>query len=310
MNTTNDDRAELELFRAQVNCATFLERQGWLLDARESTRRAPKYRRHPGEIIIVTHDGRGWWDPLSDAKGDIFNLVQHLEPNLNFGYVRKALRQLVGIAPTQGKFERRNPVPETADVETRWIRRPRLSPACGAWRYLERHRAIPAAVLEAAGAQDAIRAGAYGSAWIAHRREGRVTHVEIRGPDYKGSLRNGDKALFRFQPGSGAFHRLVIAEGAIDALSVAALEHGRSDTIYAAGGGGIGPGTLAALTTLCVELAARSGSILVSATDANPAGDRYADRHAELANVAGIGFQRLRPPEACDWNEVLQGRGA
>jgi hypothetical protein len=311
MNTIINDRAELELFRAQVNCAALLERHGWQLDAKESTRRALKYRRHPGEILIVTHDGRGWWDPLSDAKGDIFNLVQHFEPDLNFGHVRKVLRQLVGIAPRQGPFEReRRSAPATADIEARWSRRPRLSPASEAWRYLERCRAIPATVLDLAGAQDAIRAGAYGSAWFAHRDQGRVTHVEIRGPDYKGSLRDGDKTLFRFKPAPGPVRRLVIAEGAIDALSVAAREPGRSDTLYAAGGGGIGPGTLAALTALCAELATRPGSVLVSATDANLAGDRYANRHAELADAAGIGFQRLRPPEGRDWNDVLQGRGA
>ncbi len=56
--------AELELFRQGVNCAAVLERMagGWRLDVRESTRRALKYRRGEGEIIIVNHDGRGWWD--------------------------------------------------------------------------------------------------------------------------------------------------------------------------------------------------------------------------------------------------------
>ena len=54
--------AELELFRQSVNCASMLERMvgGWRLDQRESTKRALKYRRGEGEIIIVNHDGRGW----------------------------------------------------------------------------------------------------------------------------------------------------------------------------------------------------------------------------------------------------------
>ena len=37
-----------------------------------------------GEIVIVTHGGAGWRDPNSDAKGDVFRLVQHLEPSVNF----------------------------------------------------------------------------------------------------------------------------------------------------------------------------------------------------------------------------------
>ena len=83
---TSDD-AELATLRA-VSCATVLESvSGWKLDAGESTRRALDYRRD-GEVPIVNHDGRGWWDPLTQAKGDVFSLVQRLTPGLNFGHVR------------------------------------------------------------------------------------------------------------------------------------------------------------------------------------------------------------------------------
>ena len=47
-------------------------------------------------------------------------------------------------------------------------------------------------------------------------------------------------------------------------------------------------------------------AVVVSAVDANRAGDRYAEHHAELARAAGIAFRRLRPPEGLDWNEVLK----
>ena len=101
--------AELELFRQTVNCAIVLERMvgGWKLDVRESTKRALKYRRDRGEIIIVNHDGHGWWDATGSAKGDVFNLVQHLDPSLNFGAVRKVLRGFVGVAPTYPAASRR-----------------------------------------------------------------------------------------------------------------------------------------------------------------------------------------------------------
>src|SRR5271167_3356797 len=92
---------EIEWLKASVSCAALLERlaPGWRLDRAESTRRSLKYRRGPGEIVIVNHDGRGWWDPLSECKGDIFTLVRHLDPGLNFGAARHVLRGLVGIAP-------------------------------------------------------------------------------------------------------------------------------------------------------------------------------------------------------------------
>jgi transposase len=41
----------------------------WKLDRKESTKLSLKYRRGKGEILIVSHGGRGWWDPTSDAKG-------------------------------------------------------------------------------------------------------------------------------------------------------------------------------------------------------------------------------------------------
>ena len=86
---------------SSVNCAAILEGMvgGWKLDVRESTRSALKYRRGKGEVLIVSHDGRGWWDPLSQAKGDIFDLFQHIDRGLNFGQVRQVLRRFVGVVP-------------------------------------------------------------------------------------------------------------------------------------------------------------------------------------------------------------------
>jgi hypothetical protein len=71
----------------------------WKLDRKESTRLSLKYRRGKGEVLIVSHGGRGWWDPTSDAKGDVFGLVQRLDPGLSFGHVRKRLREFAGLSP-------------------------------------------------------------------------------------------------------------------------------------------------------------------------------------------------------------------
>ena len=113
----SEQDAEIQHLKASLSCAVLLERLPpvWRLDRAESTRRSLKYRRGEGEIVIVNHDGRGWWDPLSEAKGDIFTLVQHLEPGLNFTEARRMLRGFVGIAPT---------FPEA--LRTRRARAPRL----------------------------------------------------------------------------------------------------------------------------------------------------------------------------------------
>jgi len=307
-----DPQREVEELRAGVNCATVLEKAtpAWLLDRKESSQRCLKYRRDAGEIVIVTHGGAGWWDPNSDAKGDVFLLVQHLEPSLNFGEVRKMLRPLAGVRPDFtsaecGRDKRGPPIP----VAQRWARRPRLRRRCDAWIYLE-GRGLTDEVLTAAARNDVVRDGSGGSAWFAHRDPADlVIHVDVRGPAYKGALTGGRKSLFCFSHGSETRRaRLVLAEAPIDALSRAAIEHLREDTIYAATSGGMGPSTIAALEALLLALKNSPDALLESATDANSAGDRYAARHEEIADEIGIPFKRLRPPiEGGDWNDVLKG---
>ena len=306
------DDTELELFRREVSCAALLEHwsTGWRLDRRESTRRALKYRRGEGEILIINHDGHGWWDPQSSAKGDVFDLVQHLDPSLNFGQVRRQLRRLVGVVPTFPEAIPRSlsGVPDRPVAE-RWKRRPRLRPGSPAWSYLSGQRRISDSILTAAADADVVREGLLHSAWFAHLGgDGAVSHVEIRGPDYKGSLKGGTKTLFRFGRAGEGFCRLAVTEAPIDALSLAAIDGRRTDTLYVATGGGIGPGTVSALHDAIRVIAGRPGACLVAATDANRAGDCYAERLGEIAAGIGISVERLRPISATDWNSILQGR--
>ena len=306
------DDTELELFRRKVSCAALLEHwsTGWRLDRRESTRRGLKYRRGEGEILIINHDGHGWWDPQSSAKGDVFDLVQHLDPSLNFGQVRRQLRRLVGVVPTFPEAIPRSlsGVPDRPVAE-RWKRRPRLRPGSPAWSYLSGQRRIPDSILTAAADADVVREGPLHSAWFVHLGgDGAVSHVEIRGPDFKGSLRGGTKTLFRFGRVGEEACRLAVTEAPIDALSLAALDGCRIDTVYSATGGGIGPGTVAALQDATRAIAGRPGACLVAATDANRAGDRYAERLCEIAAEAGFAVERLRPTGGIDWNDILQGR--
>jgi hypothetical protein len=98
------DRTRLlnEELKAAVGCAVVLEQASppWRVDARESSRNALKYRRGKGEIIIVNHAGRGWWDPgHATAKGDVLDLVRYLQPCLSFHEARRLLLQLAGIEP-------------------------------------------------------------------------------------------------------------------------------------------------------------------------------------------------------------------
>ena len=151
----NDQDAEIEWLKAEVSCAVLLERLPpvWQLDSAESTRRSRKYRRGEGEIVIVNHAGRGWWDPLSEAKGDIFTLVRHLDPGLNFGEARRMLRGFVGIAPAfPAAFRARRTRASLLPVSARWEKRRPLSRGSPAWRYLTEQRGLPEAILVSARA--------------------------------------------------------------------------------------------------------------------------------------------------------------
>jgi len=241
----------------------------------------------------------------------VFGLVQRLEPGINFGHVRKRLREFAGLAPSFPIAERAGRgKPSDRPVAERWADRKAVWPGSPTWRYLARKRFLPSAIIEAASAVGVLREGPAGSAWFAHvNGAGSVAHVDIRGPTYKSSLAGGAKSLFRMSPSAQSFPRLVLAEAAIDALSVAAIESLRADTLYAASGGGMGPGTIAALEALLGRIAMLPGALFCSATDANGAGDHFAERHRALAEQFSVPYARLRPSvEGGDWNDVLRAR--
>jgi hypothetical protein len=293
-------REELEALRAKVSCEAVLERAGYEIDLKESTRRAVKYRRG-GNIVIVTHDGRGWFDPLGDEKGDVFSLAMFLE-GISFPSATEAVASIVGYQLSRPEWRSARSSVPVKEIGERWRSRRSPSSGSGAWRYLCWARGIPTAIAGQAIREGVLREGPLGSMWAAHvDSEGRVVGWEERGPDWRGFASGGSKVLFRFGPRDAS--RLCVTEAAIDAMSLAALEGSREQTLYLSTGGGWSPATDAALA----ELAVRPGLTLVAATDANPQGDVYAERLRALAEVSGCDWQRLRPP-AEDWNEVLQNR--
>ncbi|WP_221123933.1 MULTISPECIES: DUF3991 and toprim domain-containing protein [unclassified Rhizobium] len=294
-------RREIEALREQVSCAAVLEQARFAIDIKESTRRAVKFRRG-GEIIIVAHEGRGWFDPLSDAKGDVFGLVEHLD---HVGFLEGADRvaDLVGFEITEPEWQ-----PASRDggcnlsLAERWQARRSPWPGSSTWRYLNGERRLPPPILCEAIKAGLLREGPCGSIWAAHTdNAGVVTGWEARGPQYRGFASGGAKVLFRL--GLDTALRLAVTEAAIDAMSLAAIEGFDDGTLYLSTGGGWSPATQTALR----ELASRPDARLVAATDANAQGDLFATRLRSLAEDAGCEWTRLRPGEE-DWNETLKVR--
>lgn len=293
-------REEIEKIREAVGCSAVLEQAGFALDIKQSTRRAVKFRRG-SEIIIVTHDGHGWFDPLSDDKGDVFTLVALLE-RLSFPDAVDRAGELIGYQAAPIIWKKASAVREPADLLVRWQARRFPGTGSRAWRYLCWTRAIPASIMRAAINQGGLREGPFGSMWAAHRdNSGSVVGWEERGPDWRGFSTGGKKVLFRF--GRPDAFRLCVTEAAIDAMSLAAIEDLQDGTLYLSTGGGWSPRTEAAL----VELLVQADALLVCATDANRQGDAFAQRLQALAAQHDRRSVRLRPP-AEDWNQVLQQR--
>ena len=295
------EKQKLEDLRDSVPCAVVLEQAGFAIDLKESTRRAVKYRR-AGEIIIIIHDGRGWFDPLSNAKGDVFSLAEYLQ-DLSFVEALNYVASLVGVDLQEPEWQHtlRHAGPD-ASIAQRWASQRVPWRGSMTWRYLATARCVPHRILRAAIATNVLREGPYGSMWAAHVDDaGAVTGWEERGPEWRGFSTGGSKVLFRLGARDGL--RLCVTEAAIDAMSLAAFEGLREGSLYLSTGGGWSPATEAALR----RLAAQTDAVLIAATDANSQGERFAARLRDIADEAGCDWLRLKPP-AEDWNDALRER--
>lgn len=292
-------RDELDELRAGVDCRAVLDAAGWELDGKESTRGAVKYRNGAARIVIVTHEGKGWFDPLNDRRGDVLALAQHVWGG-NLGHARKALRPLAGIAPRTSNGRTSAPtVP--IDAVAGWDEGRRLCRGSQGWHYLTEKRGVPSRTIERATQDDVLREGIYGTILARHQNgAGLTTGWEMRGPRYRGFVKGGTKTLFLL--GLATLGEcLVVTESAIDALSLATIEYWPRGTVYVSTGGGYGPATAEAL-----QIVLRTCGQLVAATDQGTGGEILACRLSELAAASGAQFSRLRPG-AKDWNDQLRG---
>src|SRR3954463_2229471 len=126
------DKQEIEELRKKVGCAALLEKDGWKVDVKESTRRAIKYRRDTN-IIIVIHEGRGWFDPLSPAKGDVFSLAEHLGAG-GFTDACDRVAAIVGFIPSEPVWQRPAKPKAIGSIAVRWRYRFGPRPGSPTWR--------------------------------------------------------------------------------------------------------------------------------------------------------------------------------
>ncbi len=107
-------------------------------------------------------------DPLSDAKGDDFSLVEHLN-GVPFAAALYVVAELVGFTPSEPVWTRkaRDRAPDLTIME-RWRVRRKPWPGSATWRYLHDTRHVPEGVIRKAIAANVLREGPKGSMWAGH----------------------------------------------------------------------------------------------------------------------------------------------
>ena len=230
-----------------------------------------------------------------------------LEPGLNFGEVRKALRPLAGIQPEFAPIERMRTQAQrdaadrgSVGAETASAQKfaklalslaPRTAGArAAACRPLRRHSRRPLRL----GVVRPSRRRRRHPRRCARPDLQRVAHRRMQVPVLRSrTIRPGAAASSWRKPRS--------TRSAARRWKICATTR---FTPQPAAGWGQPP--LKPSAHHLRAIAAMPGAEFESATDANLAGDRYAERHREIAREAGVAFIRRRPPDNQDWNDVIK----
>ena len=211
----HDGKEKTRNCRTRSPAPLSLESDGWKLDRKESTRRALKYRRDEGQIVIVIHAGRGWFDPL----GRQGRRVRSCRTSWLTGSFRRRpcrrsrrFRVLATGMGSAGSYDRaRAARQEMAFASASVVRIVMLAISLGS-SCAAAGRSPPRR-----GFRSPAR-GPKGSMWALHRRRWRHRRLEERGPHWRGFATGGAKTLFRLSaPGA---RRFAVTEAAIDAMSL------------------------------------------------------------------------------------------
>jgi hypothetical protein len=303
--------AEIESFKRDIDLRAYAAAQGYRLDARASWKGSAVMRdAHGDKIIIKRHATNGHYVYFSVRRdhdsGTIIDFIQHRQ-HLSLGAVRKELRPWIGQPPV--------PVPtfpalhkttkDRLHVETEYAR----MHVALRHSYLEGERCLPAEVFGTLRFHGRIRQDARGNAIFPHFDADGVCGYEIRNSGFKGFAAGGTKGLWLSNEIEND-DRLVICEGAIDALSHALLflyDRAR----YASIGGKLNPQQPGLIEAAIARM--RAGSEIVAAMDADAEGAKLAlvVRQAfERTCRDDLGFVVQEPVGYKDFNDQLRGKQA
>jgi hypothetical protein len=286
----------------------FVASYGFVIDARESSRRSTVMRRGHEKIIISRKPEDGhytYWSPHDDSdRGTIIDFVQRRK-GLTLGGVRKELREWAGTpAPAVLQLPELASAAKDLDAVRRRYDAMRVAER---HPFLENERGIPATVLTHWRFAGTVRIDRFGAAVFPHRdADGNLSGYEVKNTGgFNGFASGGRKQTWSSNVRADDL-RLVICESAIDALSHAAL-FDDPQARYASTAG----------KTTAVQNAVIRGAILaipanaeiVAATDADDSGRKLADLISQIVQECGrddLTFRRDEPQGEKDFNDVLR----
>jgi hypothetical protein len=282
---------------------------GFVIDKRESSRGSTVMRL--GQMkIIVSRKSDGvftYWNVHDDQdKGTILDFIQHRNPGLNLGAVRKTLRAWLG-SPAPAPLELpllHGGVKDLDEVRRRY----HAMDLASRHPYLEDERCIPAAVLQHWRFGGRIKTDDHGAAVFPHfDAQNELCGYELKNRGFTGFASAGRKGIWlsHVKPDD---RRLVISESAIDAISHAVL-FDDPDARYGSIGGRPTALQLEVLRRVFIGMPERSE--IVAAMDADKAGCDLADLLLSVFRRCGrpdLSFRRDVPVGAKDWNDLLRAR--
>jgi Toprim-like/Protein of unknown function (DUF3991) len=301
--------AELDAFK-QIDLRQYAAAQGYEWDRRESWRGSTVMRSGADKIIIKrnTNGHYIYFSVRSDEdNGTIIDFIQH-RARVNLGWVRAELRPWVGTPPSSSlpvfpELEKSSK--DRLRVETEYQRMRDATASA----YLE-SRYLSPALLSGPRFAGRVRIDAHSNAVFPHFDDAGLCGYELKNWNFTGFASGGEKGLW-LSAERDDDTRLVICEGAIDALSHAVLFP--CPTVrYASVGGKLNPKQPALLQAALLRVPV--GATCVLAADADPEG-RELSRALQEAFTAALSarpdlslLEQVPPAPFKDWNDQLKAQ--
>ena len=291
----------------KLDIADFAERFYGFKKTEKSTKNSPSLKNEKGEHIVIKYHSNGnctFFSPENDKKGDLFNFVQW-QRNCDFKEAKNSIEKFLGIASEKKTGIPVSSAPKAKEFDENSLTK--LKPV-EEHKYLQ-DRGIPAEIIKHQRFCGTILTDEWNNAVFPHLKDGKIVGFTKKNYKFSGFSEGGEKLLWKSNQFEGD-NRLVVAESAIDALSLATLENGNQKTKdrfyhtrFISIDGGMSANAEEALKKEVQAMPEQA--VIVAAFDNDEQGKKYLAKLAEICKECGRKLEENLPKVRKDWNEVL-----